>query len=162
MGSVLKIQRGGEEVQVTYAKYNYTVSYSESKGSYITIHKGSLTNITVYHASSYTIDQTNGYFAMYATKKTGYNDDFDGKYISFANPVGNDPINQSKLWFSSIYDVENVYYYATAPEMKGYQLTSVRNIKLGSLVGYVAGKLGDYPTDGPHTDGYYYKLLVTS
>lgn len=161
MGSVLKIQRGGESPQVTYAKYNYTVSYTLNQ-KYMTIRKGSLTSIHVYHARSYSINQTNGYFAMNASEKTGYNDDFDGKYISFANPIGHDPINSGTLWFSSIYEVTHVYYYTTGPEMVGYHLTSVQNIKLGTLVGYVAGKLGEYPTDGPHTDGYYYKLLVTS
>lgn len=160
MGSVLKIQRGGEEAQVTYAKYNYTTTYSDQKASSETRAFVSGGGSVVYAARGHYLDQTRGLFSMDFTQITAssFNTNL---YSSFALTAPLSTNNRTG-YFSSVYEYTSYQYINGNNWVCGYLHTVVTSHVVGSLVGYVAGKLGDYPTDGPHTDGYYYKLLVTS
>lgn len=160
MGSALKIQRGGEEAKVTYARYTYTTSYSDQRATNASRAFNANGSSVVYTARGHYLDQTRCLFSMDFDQITAsaYNSNLY-KSFSLASPVST---NNRTGYFTSVYE-----YYTTRAEGSsrytyGYLHTILTRYTVGSLIGYVSGKIGEYPTDGPHSDGYYYKLLITS
>lgn len=150
MGQVYINSRLYKPVLLHWEKYTYSTLWEAYRNSSTNgeVHRYDDDPRSIYVGTGYTFDSVNGFFNLTGTTYIDVSN-WSSRYPYRATESGATMMRQFVRTSENSNQYTHTFYYWNRRQ----------KTVLGSLVGIVSGVEGQYPTDGAHTDGYWYKLI---